>query len=183
MWFFSNCDKNVRSRGNSDRANVFLFWIIRSLKVCFSQFLWRIFTVPRRKEPETAFFYRPGNIYFFFDVPIFFRGQHGASKDTPGNAYYGDMLHHLRTIRSCFRFWVTSCLHHSDHGRYIALVNDHATRSESTLPHRKNKKRTIRRQRANARGQSKKLGRSRRGSSIWATLIRAGSHVCQDILR
>lgn len=149
----------------------------------FPVFMTYIHSPKKERARKLRFFIVLAIYIFFFDVPIFFRGQHGASKDTPGNAYYGDMLHHLRTIRSCFRFWVTSCLHHSDHGRYIALVNDHATRSESTLPHRKNKKRTIRRQRANARGQSKKLGRSRRGSSIWATLIRAGSHVCQDILR
>lgn len=73
-------------------------------------------------------------------APIPFRDQ--CSRQCSGNA------HHLQrrvapsiNSRVISRFWVSSCLRHSSHGWYVALVNVCVTRSESTQsPRRKQKK-------------------------------------------
>lgn len=61
---------------------------------------------------------RPGNIYFFPNIPISFREQYGASKDVPGSTDYGGMLCHLWTVETSFRFWVMACLLRSNRGNY-----------------------------------------------------------------
>lgn len=78
---------------------------------------------------------------FFSIALISFCEKCGVSKNAPGNAGYRNTLRYLWTAETCFRFWVTTCWHHSSHGWYITLFNDGRREAKGYFLHGENRKR------------------------------------------
>lgn len=131
---------------NFHRANIFFSWTTHSCEVHFSRFLRCICT--RSLEGRV----RPDSIYFFSTFRSL-SGYNAGPASTFRGAHYGDTLCYLWTAGTGFRFWVTSCLCHSSHGWYAALVNNRATQSKSAVPVKNTKRKgTGRHQRIDTQG-------------------------------
>lgn len=132
---------------------------------------------PKKEKVQKALFCRVqlGNMYFFPTCCSF-----SESKAGPARAH--------RAMGTCcviyewsgHAFWVASCLHHSGHDCYVALVNNSATRSKSMLSPQRKQKRTRRRQQANARSAEREASEETgEETSIWVTPNCTGGPVHQ----